>query len=120
MRHEIEVKMIEIKKTTALTSSSAFVQGSELQRSEFILSDLDIETRIEKAIGAVELFDSNLMDGHSLQEKDFTENMEQRIKVSLLHVIICAMLMCLESISMYNLRHFLIKYADVGVMKINF
>ena len=88
MRHEIEVKMIEIKKTTALTSSSAFVQGSELQRSEFILSDLDIETRIEKAIAAVELFDSNLMDGHSLQEKDFTENMEQRIKVSLLRVVL--------------------------------
>ena len=84
MRHEIEVKMIEIKKTTALTSSSPIVHGSELQRSEFIVSDLDLETRIEKAIGAVELFDSNLMDGHSLQERDFTENVEQRFKVNML------------------------------------
>ena len=84
MRHEIEVKMIEIKKTTALTSSGPMMQGSELQRSEFILSDLDLETRVEKAIGAVELFDSNLMDGHSLMEKDFTENVEQRIKVRIL------------------------------------
>ena len=81
MRHEIEVKMIDIKKTAALTSSSPLLQGSEVQRSEVILTDLDLETRIEKATAAVELFDSNLMDGHSLQEKDFTENLEQRIKV---------------------------------------
>ncbi len=85
MRHEIEVKMIEIKKTTALTSTQQQQQqqqaSSEVQRSEFIVTDLDLDTRIEKAVAAVELFDSNLMDGHSLQEQDFTENVAQRIKV---------------------------------------
>ncbi len=77
MRHEIEVKMIEIKKTAALTSATPEVK----QRSEVILSDLDLQSRIDKAIATLELFSSNLMDEHSLQEPGFTDNIQQRLQV---------------------------------------
>ena len=74
MRHEV---IIEIKKTTTLTGAKV---TSETQRSEVIIEP-DFDLSLEKAERSIELIDSNLVDGGNLQPEDFTDNVDERMKV---------------------------------------
>ena len=80
MRHEV---IIEIKKTTALTSASKAkdTSTSDVQRSE-VMQGSDFDLEVERAQRSIELIDSNLMDGNRLRPEDFTDNVDESIKVS--------------------------------------
>ena len=74
---------MEIRKmttTTSLMSSPAKSDSTGVWRSE--LTDLDFDDQVDKVTGAIELFDSNLMDGTNLKEEDFADNLEERLQVS--------------------------------------
>ncbi len=71
MRHEV---IIEIKKTTSLTSARVTDTNVTLG------PDFDLE--VEHVERSIDLVASNLMDGTVLRDDDFTDNIEDRIKVN--------------------------------------
>ena len=73
--------ILEVKKTSTLSQGVATTQDSSDVNCE-LLTELEFDDQVDRVTGAIELFDSNLMDGQNLKEGDLTDDVELKIQVS--------------------------------------